>query len=131
MSRAEDFAELAMRATGRGPLSADEVAHAMKHERVTAHPVTREFADTLDGTKWRRLIAFRDVSAERNRQDDQWGGPAHDDELDPVDWAALIDDQTYWGMEQDPRQRFIKIAALAIAAIESLDRKASAKGGAE
>ena len=67
-----------------------------------------------------------DVLAERARQDAQWGGPSHDDQHDPVDWSHFIEEQAYWGREQDPRRRFIKIAALAVAAIESIDRKASA-----
>lgn len=71
--------------------------------------------------------AYAEVQAERARQDEQWGGPSHDDQHDPVDWDGFIEYQAYWGREQDPRRRFVKIAALAIAAIESIDRKSQGK----
>ena len=94
--------------------------------------LTTSFCDTLDGTRWRRLMAFRDVSAERNRQDEQWGGADHDDTHRAVDWIDCISKQlrrlcTTAGR----RERWVKIAALAIAAIESTDRiDARSKGGA-
>jgi hypothetical protein len=89
--------------------------------------LTPSFCDTLDGTKWRRLAAFRDVSAERNRQDEQWGGPAHDDEHGPTDWALYIYRQIAKINNPSPtdpaaRATLVKIAALAIAGVESLDR---------
>lgn len=67
--------------------------------------------------------AYMNIRAERERQDEQWGGPEHDDEHDPWDWARLIEHQTAWDREQDPWCRFVKIAALAVAAIESIERK--------
>lgn len=100
------------------------IVAALKSHPANAN-AAKSFCDTLDSTSWRRLMAFRDVSAERNRQDAQWGGPSHDDLHDPVDWARLIEHQADWSREQEPRRRFVKIAALAVASIESIDRKAA------
>jgi len=71
----------------------------------------------------RRSIA--DILAERKRQDAQWGGPAHDDSHNIWDWLHFIDLQVGKTREGpiDQRARLVKIAALALAAIESIDRK--------
>lgn len=77
---------------------------------------------------------IEDVKAERERQDERWGGPEHDDRHDVSDWCHFIqrqimdvqyndtkanDDETY---DAVVRKNFIKIAALAVAAVESIDR---------
>lgn len=70
------------------------------------------------------------VLAERKRQDMQWGGPAHDDTHSAWDWADYIRKQADLAEQpvaQPPgqfRERMVKIAALAFAAIESHDRVA-------
>ena len=71
-----------------------------------------------------------DVKAERAAQDAQWGGPEHDDEHSPDDFMGFITRQVVKGAGDgsDVRDRFIKIAALAVAAIESLDRQMSDYG---
>lgn len=71
-----------------------------------------------------------DISRERERQDQQWGGPAHDDTHDAPEWLGLIYNQivsaNHAGAEvYDPSQvraRLVKIAALAVAGIQSIDR---------
>lgn len=70
---------------------------------------------------------YEELRAERIRQDDRWGGPHHDDSHAIEDWAFFIairckalksDSAAY-----DPARRIlVEIAALAIAAIESVDR---------
>ena len=75
------------------------------------------------------------VCEERQSQDRKWGGPDHDDRHDAHDWAQFIayqnraipyeaelavDREEY---EVIVRRRFVKIAALAVAAIQSCDRK--------
>ncbi|WP_062362310.1 hypothetical protein [Variovorax paradoxus] len=94
--------------------------------------LTTSFCDTLDRTRSGRLMAFRDVSAERNRQDEQWGGTQHDDQHNAVEWVNCISKQLHRLCNKaERRDRLVKIAALAIAAIESGDRlEASSKGGA-
>lgn len=79
-----------------------------------------------------------DIADERRRQDEQWGGPDHDDTHRGVDWLRYINRQSTLASNEtlsddasevvDPegyRARLVKIAALAVAAIESHDRKLS------
>lgn len=61
-----------------------------------------------------------EVVAERGRQNKQWGGAEHDDEHGPDEFLGFIRRQV--SKDGDVRERLIKIAALAVAAIESLDR---------
>lgn len=73
---------------------------------------------------------LQDIVAERSAQDVQWGGPTHDDRHAPEEWLEYIEKQLDYanaliGMsEGDPeyRERLVKIAALAVAAIQALDR---------
>ena len=68
----------------------------------------------------------RDVLAERVAQDQQWGGSTHDDNHRPDEWCLYIDKQRRLARDaDDPRayeSRLIKIAALAVAAIQSSRR---------
>lgn len=73
--------------------------------------------------------AARDAIAERQRQDEKWGGAAHDDEHSVAQWVELIQDYAGWarvmgGMHSydKARRRLVQVAALALAAAESLDR---------
>jgi hypothetical protein len=68
-----------------------------------------------------------DVARERDYQDRQWAGAEHDDAHTDNDWWQYICYQYVHRMRSSPRERFIKIAALAVAAVESIDRK-NAKG---
>lgn len=68
-----------------------------------------------------------DVMEQCAKNDDQWGGDSHDDSHSETDWMAFIDHQLYkleegYGLSQF-RERMIKVAALAIQAVESYDRK--------
>ncbi|KKN26490.1 hypothetical protein LCGC14_0874060 [marine sediment metagenome] len=77
-----------------------------------------------------RILA--EIEAERIYQDEKWGGPEHDDQHEPNDWIAFI---TCWNgkafncCEKHPidsrtfRFNMVKVAALAVAAMESVDRK--------
>jgi hypothetical protein len=81
--------------------------------------------------------ALADIRRERLRQDAQWGGEEHDDNHEYDAWVGFIDDQvakarndieTRSGAEGnvgefEVRDRLVKIAALAIAGINSIDRK--------
>ena len=84
-----------------------------------------------------------DITRERLVQDEQWGGHNHDDEHKPEDWEVFIMQHAsrltcgqpgpdhaktplgayVVGPTKDYRERLVKIAALAVAAIESFDRK--------
>ena len=64
---------------------------------------------------------------ERQRQDEKWGGADHDDEHEATEWLSFIDEHRLRARkvvsDRDAfRHRLVIIAALAIAAIESIDR---------
>lgn len=77
-----------------------------------------------------QLEVFAEILQERMAQDRQWGGPEHDDDHWVEDWNRFIQYQ----IEQMPllakdiatmeasKERYIKIAALAVAAVECIDR---------
>jgi hypothetical protein len=68
-----------------------------------------------------------DILVERTFQDHQFGGADHDDRHDWFDWRGLIYHQlsnlSMEGTDHARRDRLVKVAALAVAAIESMDRK--------
>ncbi len=75
---------------------------------------------------------FNEIRTERGLQDLQWGGKNHDDQHDIRDWvcyivnflARAVNNEADWGFNlKKARSAFIKVAALCIAAIESIDRK--------
>lgn len=90
---------------------------------------------------------YDEIKAERDRQDAQWGGPDHDDRHTMLDWPAYITKQlgryvdaadrplnvihdpdsrvpprTAQGRAQELRKRMLRIAALAVACIDTIDR---------
>jgi len=68
-----------------------------------------------------------EVRAERDRQDAKWGGPAHDDEHSMGDFMRFIQQRAG---PCPSRKALIQIAALAVAATESFDRRAASKPSA-
>ncbi len=74
-----------------------------------------------------QLKAFAEVIRERKKnQGRQGGGIAHDDTHSVADWHDYIEYQINRTRTDDgsnARARFVKIAALALAAAESLGRK--------
>lgn len=75
----------------------------------------------------RRSRALLDIELERNAQDDQWGGPDHDDDRGHEDWITYIVKQLGkpligpWNWLKY-RDGMVKVGALALAAIEWTDR---------
>jgi hypothetical protein len=104
------------------------------------------------------MSIYDEIRAEREAQDQQWGGPAHDDDHDGLEWLSYVlehtakalsgvvraergvmpDGSTYherrWtftvhippGAERNPvafRRQLVRVAALAVAAIEAFDRR--------
>lgn len=80
--------------------------------------------------------AFEDIRAERAYQDRKWGGAAHDDEhTTGYDWVAFIvayagpaakawwEESSYQKGLAIFRKNMVKVAALAVAAIQWADRK--------
>ncbi len=69
------------------------------------------------------------VREERLLQDAKWGGPAHDDQHTPNDWAAIIIRHLGLGFSDGAedsgeryRKQLIRVAATCLAAVESYDR---------
>lgn len=98
--------------------SNNEAAETAKlHANLAMHKATNRVLDN--------------IMRERDHQDAKWGGPEHDDEHSEEDWQEFIDDRIDSGvfpMRKPYRQRMVEVAALAIAAIESFDRKAREEG---
>ena len=75
------------------------------------------------------MTVLQEVADERVRQDEKWGGPEHDDTHTAQEWVQLIEDYAGWarvmagmGSRDKARRRLIQVAALAVAAAESIDR---------
>lgn len=75
------------------------------------------------------------IECERDRQDKQWGGSKHDDEHNRDDWFEFVQWQidkhkSLPGMQRIEQSRYalVKIAALAVRGIESIDRKEERNG---
>ena len=79
-------------------------------------------------TRLHREDILDEIKAERMEQDKQWGGPSHDDHHTTTDWMRYITYQAQQSVNPNEfRERMVKVAALAVAAIESYDRKHGAK----
>ena len=73
-----------------------------------------------------QYLAIEDIVGERFNQDAQWGGEKTDDSRTYIQWLNFIQYQQTRALHADKRRdAFVKIAALALAAIESIDRKGS------
>lgn len=95
---------------------------------------TTVFHAGMDYTDYSKGNVLNEVSTERTRQDEKWGGSIHDDKHHTVDFCRFIKNYTGWAemmsMMDSPekaRKRLIQIAALASAAVESIDRKLVSK----
>jgi hypothetical protein len=73
----------------------------------------------------RTADVLHDVWIERRKQDIKWGGAEHDDQLSMDEWRQLIRDRTERVplTQQDDRRLLIETAAIAVAAIQALDRR--------
>ncbi len=76
----------------------------------------------MDNIPRARLYAFEKIHVERVEQDKQWGGPEHDDHHAVADWERFIRKQL--DKAGSHYQRMKNIAALAVAALEQIDRNA-------
>ncbi len=69
------------------------------------------------------------VKDERRLQDHKWGGADHDDEHSTQDFCRWIKNYACWAEQKadglnknKARKRLIQVAALAVAAVEGIDR---------
>ena len=67
---------------------------------------------------------LKEVQTERWRQDRKWG-QEHDDKHLDYEWGNIIRSYMHLPGIEVPRENFVKAAAVAIAAIETLDRRSS------
>lgn len=76
------------------------------------------------------VTAYDEIRAERANQEQKWG-TAFDDKNTPFNWSAYIGHYANRNLIGDPAQvsaekhraDMVKVAALAVAAIEAYDRK--------
>lgn len=69
---------------------------------------------------------YDDIRNERELQSRAWGGPEHDDEHSINDFIAYIAKhagKAVDGTVSDQRRQMIRVAALAVAVVEKLDRQ--------
>lgn len=71
---------------------------------------------------------LKTIAAERIRQDRQWGGADHDDEHSTSDFIDFMRGRLdvadgIMTKPKEKRRRLVQVAALAVAAVESMDRK--------
>ena len=75
-----------------------------------------------------REAIYREITAEREKQDSIWGGPDHDRVHTSHDWIAYISKHlgraVHWPWTPEKfRQQMTIVAAIAVAAIEWVDLK--------
>jgi hypothetical protein len=76
-----------------------------------------------------RAEIYNAIDAERDYQDNQWGGFEHDQKHTIDNWVAFMLPYLGWAVkgdnwEEDPekiKEGLIKVAALCVAALENLD----------
>lgn len=85
---------------------------------------------TMHITTGPRSQIYFEVENERQAQDIEWGGPEHDDKHDGSDWLSFIGKHmTRVGSQEADRsmpifrKQMVRVAALAVAAIEWFDRR--------
>jgi hypothetical protein len=83
-------------------------------------------------TPHQAISLLLEISAERSHQDEKWGGATHDDQHSTNEFLTFIGsysskacDAAAQGDAIEARRRLIQVAALAIASVESIDRKQS------
>jgi hypothetical protein len=81
-----------------------------------------------------QLRIASEVISERDRQDFQWGGPDQDDRRSSRDFLSYIASQVELATAEKTsghRNRMLRIAALAVASIEAIDRREHAEQAAQ
>jgi hypothetical protein len=67
---------------------------------------------------YKRHKILEDIQNERALQDIKWGR-MHDSEHTPEEWIGFIHEHSYRALTEDFRKQMIRVAALAVAAIEA------------
>ena len=67
-----------------------------------------------------------EIIEERERQDKKWGGVEHDDQHSTDDFFNFIGQRVIYNMTpEEARKSLVEIAALAVAAVQSMDRSSA------
>ena len=74
-------------------------------------------------TKGSMRDVFDEIVRERIAQDNKWGGFDHDIEHSEWDWRHFVISHTERAVDINFRKQMIRVAALAIAAIQAYDIK--------
>jgi hypothetical protein len=96
---------------------------AVNKANAAEHLVSATLGDMIRDQERIRHI-FGDLAQERLAQIRKWGGRAHDDLHSHEAWSEFIAKQLSYYKANNDRSRLVKIAALAVAALESFDRNA-------
>jgi hypothetical protein len=113
-------------------LAANDINERLRAERGVAR-LSRGKGQHSPRTKGEamglRRHIFADINTERAEQDEKWGGPEHDGRHSDNDWVAYIAKHlgkaVVWPFDRHRfRKQMIRVAALAVAAIEVIDRSA-------
>lgn len=81
-------------------------------------------------TQYLEDTGLDEILDERNRQDAKWGGSAHDDEHSPWEWYGILASemnevhQSLTIQGDNTREELVQVAAVALAWLQSMDRKA-------
>lgn len=106
-----------------------ETAHSVRRKRESVKVVA---VIPLEGDDWAQFgfmqMCVSDITAERIKQWKKWS-KEHDANHHYRDWADLIEQyrDEFYPTARAARQAFVKIGAIALAAIEAIDRKKIAK----
>lgn len=99
--------------------------------KVEGTPTFKEGSSSFSQALRRPNVVLLEVAVERAHQDKKWGGPEHDDQYTALEFLQLVERYAILarvmssrGSPGKARHRLIRVAALAIAAVESIDRKA-------
>lgn len=92
-----------------------------------AEEAAKSYAEAaLKGSRASHDKAFSLIAEERAAQDEQWGGGEHDKEHTTEEWLTYITKQLNYaaianriGRGDEVKERLVKIAALAVAALEA------------
>jgi hypothetical protein len=73
------------------------------------------------------MTVYDEIKTERAAQDVKWGGPLHDDTHTPDHWVNFVIEHAEDAISDEHhlsayRKEMVRVAALAVAAIESWDR---------
>jgi hypothetical protein len=100
--------------------------------------ITHTRPDDAHKSAYRRKLVLEEIAAERSYQEQRWGNKSDDTLNTPWMWVAYIACYaTKWmkgklslngGDVEDFRNKMIKTAAIAVAAVESIDRQRKDRG---